>query len=223
MRKINAGVIFVSIELFEHNQIAYESAVAMLAETGKAAVIHPTGTGKSFIGFKFCEDNLDKTVCWLFPSDYIFRTQLENLKKTGAEIPQNIKFYTYAKLSYMSDTELEEIDSDAVILDEFHRGGASIWQKNLAKFLDMYAEVPILGMSAANVRYLDNQRDMVDEFFDGNIASEMTLGEAIVRGILKGSIVRFYGLLISERSGKIYKNVQNAEIQGGSGYNRKVP
>lgn len=71
----------MSIELFEHNQTAYESAVAMLAETGKAAVIHPTGTGKSFIGFKLCEDNPDKTVCWLSPSDYIFRTQLENLKR----------------------------------------------------------------------------------------------------------------------------------------------
>ncbi len=62
----------MSIELFEHNKTAYESAVAMLAETGKAAVIHPTGTGKSFIGFKLCEDNSDKTVCWLSPSSYIY-------------------------------------------------------------------------------------------------------------------------------------------------------
>ncbi len=34
------------------------------------------------------------------------------------------------------------------------------------------------------IRYLDNQRNMAEELFDGNIASEMTLGEAIVRGIL---------------------------------------
>lgn len=40
------------ISLFEHNRTAYESACEMLAQTGKAAVIHPTGTGKSFIGFK---------------------------------------------------------------------------------------------------------------------------------------------------------------------------
>ena len=39
----------MAIKLFEHNQQAYKSVVAMLAETGKAAVIHPTGTGKSFI------------------------------------------------------------------------------------------------------------------------------------------------------------------------------
>ena len=42
---------------------------------------------------------------------------------------------------------------------------------------------PVLGLSATHVRYLDNQRDMADELFDGCIASEMTLGEAIGRGI----------------------------------------
>ncbi len=57
------------IDLFEHNQKAYESAVEMLRETGKAAIIHPTGTGKSFIGFKLCEDNQDKTVCVRAPSE----------------------------------------------------------------------------------------------------------------------------------------------------------
>lgn len=178
----------MSIELFEHNQTAYESAVAMLAETGKAAVIHPTGTGKSFIGFKLCEDNPDKTVCWLSPSEYIFRTQLENLKKTGAEVPANIKFFTYAKLTYMSDEELEEIAPDFVILDEFHRCGADIWGKRVNDFLNIYKNIPTLGLSATNVRYLDNQRDMAEELFDGNIASEMTLGEVIVRGILKAPL-----------------------------------
>ena len=39
-------------------------------------------------------------------------------------------------------------------------------------------------LSATNIRYLDNQRNMAEELFEGNIASEMTLGEAIVREIL---------------------------------------
>jgi len=42
----------------------------------------------------------------------------------------------------------------------------------------------MLGLSATNIRYLDNQRDLADELFDGNIASKMSLGEVIVRGIL---------------------------------------
>ena len=54
----------------------------------------------------------------------------------------------------------------------------------MQRLLLAYPEAKLLGLSATNVRYLDNQRDMADELFDGNVASEMTLGEAIVRGIL---------------------------------------
>ena len=61
----------------------YNAAVQMLSEHKKSAVIHPTGTGKSFIGFKLCEDNLDKCICWVSPSEYIFQTQLENLEQSS--------------------------------------------------------------------------------------------------------------------------------------------
>lgn len=72
------------IDLFEHNRTAYENAVSVLKESGKAAVVHPTGTGKSFIGFKLAEDNPQAVVCWLSPSEYIFKTQIENLRAAGA-------------------------------------------------------------------------------------------------------------------------------------------
>lgn len=45
----------MSIELFDHNMAAYKPAVSMMDCTGKAAVIHTTGTVKSFIGFKYAE------------------------------------------------------------------------------------------------------------------------------------------------------------------------
>ena len=172
------------IKLFEHNRIAYEAAVSMLKDAGKAAVIHPTGTGKSFIAFKLCEDNPEKTVLWLSPSEYIFKTQLEALKKASGYVPENIKFFTYAKLMNLSDTEISELHPDYTVLDEFHRAGAEMWGQGVQKLLNAYPDVPVLGLSATNIRYLDNQRDMSDELFDGCIASEMTLGEAIVRGIL---------------------------------------
>ncbi len=175
----------MSIELFKHNSAAYEAAISMLVERGKAAIVHPTGTGKSFIGFKLCEANPDKVICWLSPSEYIFRTQLENLKAAskGYE-PENIVFLTYAKLMLMSEEEVSEIAPSYIILDEFHRCGAEMWGRGVQNLLATYPDVPVLGLSATNIRYLDNQRDMADELFDGNIASEMTLGEAIVRGIL---------------------------------------
>lgn len=175
----------MSISLFKHNEEAYQSALSLLSETGKAAIIHPTGTGKSFIGFKLCEDNPDQIICWLSPSEYIFQTQLENLKRASeGYLPNNIVFFTYAKLMMMDKNELENLNLGYIVLDEFHRCGAEMWGKGVQNLLDVHPEAPIIGLSATNIRYLDNRRDMADELFEGNIASEMTLGEAIVRGIL---------------------------------------
>ncbi|MBR1885956.1 MAG: Helicase associated domain protein [Schwartzia sp.] len=174
----------MKISLFPHNQSAYDSAVAMLAGTGKAAVVHPTGTGKSFIAFKLCEDNPKARALWLSPSEYIFRTQVENLARTGAEPPGNISFLTYAKLMLLSPEEIEALQPGCIILDEFHRCGAEYWGRGVQRLLAAYPGAPVLGLSATSIRYLDNRRDMADELFDGCVASEMTLGEAVVRGIL---------------------------------------
>ena len=173
------------IKLYSHNKKAYDLAVNMLKDTKKAAIVHPTGTGKSFIAFKLCEDHSDKTICWLSPSEYIFSTQLENLyQATNGYKPNNIVFFTYAKLMGMSKEEIQAIHPDYIVLDEYHRAGATYWQKGVEQLLFTYSDIPILGLSATNIRYLDNQRDMAQELFDGNIASQMSLGEAIVRGIL---------------------------------------
>lgn len=150
------------IKLFEHNETAYISAIQMLTETGKAAVIHPTGTGKSFIAFKLCYDNADKKICWLSPGEYIFKTQCENLAAAGSAVPRNIAFFTYAKLMLMTDAELEEIKPDYIILDEFHRCGAEMWGQGVKRLLNLYPDTPILGLTATNIRYLDNRRDMAD-------------------------------------------------------------
>ena len=170
--------------MYRHNQEAYEAAAAMLEEKGRAAVIHPTGTGKSFIAFQLCVDHPDATVCWMSPSEYIFQTQLENWNAACGSKLSNIRFLTYARLMLMQEEELAEIRPDYIILDEFHRCGAKMWGQGVQRLLEQYPKTPVLGLSATNIRYLDGQRDMADELFDGNIASEMTLGDAIVRGIL---------------------------------------
>ena len=187
----------MGISLFEHNQTAYDAAVSMLDTAGKAAVIHPTGTGKSFIAFKLCEDHPQKNVCWLSPSEYIFYTQVENWKAAGGKLQDknkekdhqtsiipNIRFYTYAKLMYISQDAFEKIQPDYIILDEFHRCGATQWGSGVKKLLELYPKAKVLGLSATSIRYLDNQRDMAWELFEGNIASELSLGAAVARGIL---------------------------------------
>ena len=174
----------MAINLFNHNLTAYKSALEMMDTVGKAAVIHPTGTGKSFIGFKLAEDNPDKAVVWLTPSEYIVKTQVENLKNEGSSELTNITFITYSKLMGMNDEEIESVKADYLVADEFHRSGAEFWGNGVKRFISLHPSTKILGLSATHIRYLDNQRDMAEEMFDGNIASYMTLGEAIVRGIL---------------------------------------
>ena len=71
----------MALRLFEHNEKAYHAAIRMMEQYGKASVVHPTGTGKSYVSFKLIEDNPEKVVIWLSPSEYIFKTQRENLKK----------------------------------------------------------------------------------------------------------------------------------------------
>ena len=160
----------MGIELYEHNEKAYRAVRKMLDEKGLAAVVHPTGTGKSFIAFKLCEDEPDKTICWLGPSEYIFKTQLENLKAAGGGEPKNIEFYTYAKLMNMGEREIADIQPDVIVFDEFHRAGAAQWSLGVERLRRMYPNAPMLGLSATAVRYLDNKRDLCDELFSGCVA-----------------------------------------------------
>ena len=160
----------------------------MMQQYGKAAIVHPTGTGKSYIAFKLIEDHPEAVILWLSPSEYIFKTQLDSLEKQDADLSlANVAFYTYAKLMCCTDEQLAEIAAQHpayIILDEFHRAGAEYWGKGVEKLLQLCPPAKLLGLTATNVRYLDNNRDMAAELFEGHIASEMTLGEAIVRGIL---------------------------------------
>ena len=182
------GVNRVALRLFEHNEKAYHAAVRMMDQYGKAAIVHPTGTGKSYIAFKLIEDNPDKVVIWLSPSEYIFKTQLESLKKNDPDFSlENVHFYTYAKLVCCTQAQLDEIAAQKpayIILDEFHRAGAECWGESTVALLKLCPDAKLLGLTATNIRYLDNNRDMAEELFDGRVASDMTLGEAVVRGIL---------------------------------------
>mgnify|MGYP002428050121 CR=1 FL=1 len=90
------GVNKVALRLFEHNEKAYHAAVRMMEQYGKAAIVHPTGTGKSYIAFKLIEDNPEKVVIWLSPSEYIFKTQLSIVKCSLLYLCQTDVLYTGA-------------------------------------------------------------------------------------------------------------------------------
>ncbi len=208
-----------SLDLFPHNQRAYHAVCHLLKEEGKAAVIHPTGTGKSFIAFQLVLDNPDAGFLWLSPSEYIFQMQIENLKEnftgTGQErekfllaIRKRIHFMTYARLMLCSEIKLEE-DVDYIILDEFHRCGAAEWGKGVKGLLLTHPFAKLLGLSATSVRYLDSRRDMAEELFDGYVASRMTLGEAVVEEILPAPLYVVSMYSYKEEMERLQKRVRD--------------
>ena len=175
----------MAITLFRHNQEAYRAVRTLLEKENRAAVVHPTGTGKSMVAFYLIQQQTQWRFLWLSPSEYIVRTQLENVQKADPEADfSHVQFMTYARLMLLPDKTLAELQPDCIILDEFHRCGAEMWGEGVQRLLEMYPQAKQIGLSATKIRYLDHQRDMVEELFDNHIASEMTLGEAVVRGIL---------------------------------------
>lgn len=207
----------MGIHLFKHNEESYYAVNTMLNERGMAVVIHPTGTGKSLIAFKLAEEHPQNHFLWLSPSEYIYQTQLENL---GVEL-RNITYMSYSRLM-KNEGRIEELQPDYIILDEFHRCGAPEWGKSVRTLLAAYPEAKRLGLSATNIRYLDNQRNMAEEIFGGNIASEMTLGEAIVRGILPEPkyVIAMYSY--KKELERLQKRVQALTNQGLVEENRKL-
>lgn len=188
------------IQLFDHNQSAYQSVLTTFSRAQKTAVIHPTGTGKSFIAFKLAEESPEKNVLWLSPSEKIYRTQLENLQRASGFSPQNITFLTYARLGYLPAERLSSLKPDIIVLDEFHRAGAPVWGKSIRAMLSRFPEAKLLGLSATNIRYLDGGRDMAEELFDNCIADQMSLADAVTSNILTAPeyVISLYACQLDE-------------------------
>lgn len=84
----------------------------------------------------------------------------------------------------LSDEKMKKLDADIIVLDEFHHCGAPEWGNGINRLIQRNPNANILGLSATPIRYFDGLRDMAEELFENNVASEMTLEEAIERGIL---------------------------------------
>ena len=117
------------MRLFEHNEKAYRAAVRMMDQYGKAAIVHPTGTGKSYIAFKLIEDNPEKVVIWLSPSEYIFKTRMENLKKKAL---LSLKASAYNNCSTSDASVDSHIASEMTLGETVVRGVLST--RNYAKY-----------------------------------------------------------------------------------------
>jgi len=167
------------IQLYPHNQRAYESVLELWKQGNKAAVIQATGTGKSFIILQCLLDLQGKSAVVLEPRSMF----MEQIPLTASDLPST-RVLTYAKLSQMSMDEIESLNPSLIVLDEFHRCGAETWGAGVERLLEAFPQAKLLGASATPIRYLDGERDMSDELFEGSVAVNLTVTDAIAQGVL---------------------------------------
>lgn len=101
------------IELYEHNQKAYDALLDMLGERDRACIIKPTGTGKFVIIAKMVQDNPDKRFLLLGTNDYMFNDQMANLAEIAPGFtPENLQFMTYAAAEAFISTHGNEVNDE---------------------------------------------------------------------------------------------------------------
>ena len=147
----------------------------------RVAVVQPTGSGKSLLMAKLIEDNPNSRFFVLSTSHKIndqFKSKLDE------EALKRIDFNIYCNMPNMSEATMKALQADYILLDEMHRALAKEWNKGIKILLEMYPNAKVLGLSATPIRYLDRCRNVVEELFNGNLACDMSLSQAILDGIL---------------------------------------
>ncbi len=173
------------IELYPHNQKAYDNLCAMLRDSNRACVVQPTDTGKFVIIAKMAQDNPGKNFLLLGTNDYMYIDQMANLSDIAPGFtPKNLQFMTYATAMAKARRGDEIPRCDVIVADEFHHCGAPEWGKGVQYVVENNPDAKIVGFSATPIRYSDKGRNMADEMFVGNIASSMELEEAWLDGVL---------------------------------------
>lgn len=178
------------VSLLPHNEEAYEKLVKGLEEKQFVSVNHATGTGKSFIMLKYLLANKDKKILYLAPT-YAILDQLVNEHLEELNIPKK----SFASLNTLIYSNLLKLDVkelarqyDIIVLDEYHRCGAEQWGLKIDELISTIKSenlaTKVIGTTATEIRYLDNERNMNEALFDGNCVSELRLADAILQGIL---------------------------------------
>ncbi len=161
-------------QLLPHNKVAYSKVMKAFETASRTCVIHPTGTGKSYLMAAVSESY--RKVLILGPNTFVLG-QVHQVIAWRSDV----EYMTYTMLM-MKD--VIPVGYDLICVDEFHRAGAPEWGDAVDRLLDANPQAKVLGTTATPIRYLDDNRDMADELFGGNIASYMSLKDAWDRNIL---------------------------------------
>ena len=210
---------FQKVGLYEHNAESYKK-IKRAYERGQnvAGIVHATGTGKTYNALELAYDNKDKKIIYVVPSSGI----TEHIKKIIEDNPNldlekdfpNLEFRTYQSFISLSKEEIQNIQCDLLILDEFHHIGAPVWGARINTMIETHPNMKIFGMTAYTIRDRGTsyERDMAaddsDELFSNKIESRYDLCDAMIDGILPKPIYKSAYINLMGTESKLEERVQ---------------
>ena len=210
---------FQKVGLYEHNAESYKK-IKSAYERGQnvAGIVHATGTGKTYNALELAYDNKDKKIIYVVPSTGI----IEHIKKMIEDNPNldlkkdfpNLEFKTYQSFISLSKEEIQNIQCDLLILDEFHHLGAPVWGARINTMIETHPNMKIFGMTAYTIRDRGTsyERDMAaddsDELFSNKIESRYDLCDAMIDGILPKPIYKSAYINLMGTESKLEERVQ---------------
>ena len=175
----------MSMTLNPVNEAAFQKAVQSLETLNRAAVFHPTGTGKSCIAWKVVEVHPQTTFFWLVAgAQRLALRQAELTRYNGGTLPGNVRFCDCEKLAAATPEQwvrLGEQKPGCIVLDCYHELSAVCWAQSVQKLLRMCPQAKVLGLGVPNGAPVCAA---AQELFADCIVSHMTVAEAMAAGTM---------------------------------------
>lgn len=175
----------MSMTLNPVNEAAFQKAVQSLETLNRAAVFHPTGTGKSCIAWKVVEAHPQTTFFWLVAgAQRLALRQAELTRYNGGTLPGNVRFCDCEKLAAATPEQwvrLGEQKPGYIVLDCYHELSAVCWAQSVQKLLRMCPQAKVLGLGVPNGAPVCAA---AQELFADCIVSHMTVAEAMAAGTM---------------------------------------
>lgn len=183
--QLGEDTITMSMTLNPVNEAAFQKAVQSLETLNRAAVFHPTGTGKSCIAWKVVEVHPQTTFFWLVAgAQRLALRQAELTRYNGGTLPGNVRFCDCEKLAAATPEQwvrLGEQKPGCIVLDCYHELSAVCWAQSVQKLLRMCPQAKVLGLGVPNGAPVCAA---AQELFADCIVSHMTVAEAMAAGTM---------------------------------------
>ncbi len=223
-------------KLYPHNKVAYDKIVDSFNNGQRiSSIVQATGTGKTYLAINLAKETYPKKMLFIAPTLAIIEHIQHTINQYDLEDKLNIEFVTYQSFINKSKKDIQNMQFDYLVVDEFHHMGAPIWGQCVTDLINSHEDAYVLGMSAYVIRdkgtayamnvapsmisnKLDDEEIDVDELpiFADSIVHSYDLADAITDGILQkptyiASEIKLYGYMLELKEKILTSNYTKEE------------